>query len=188
MNALVTISLALAAMAVVVIGFRLWVRPPRGRSEWDPPQVRTVVVFSGDDPRFFSDDRPGGMFVGRYLFKMLCGGLAERGVQIENIGTIPYAHRAECVLEGERFALVFERHELRWVAGVEWVPESAAVRRHMALTHRIYSPPDTRALRHLLSALAEWLHSQPTLTEIQWHRKERWLLEDVSDPDDTPVR
>ena len=188
MDPLFTIALALLAMAAVVLGFRRFIRAPKGLSERDPPGVRTVAVFSGDDPEFFQDDAPEDQFVGRRLFAMLCDALAARGVAVENVRKVPFAHTAECVLAGQRFALVFERTEAQWVAGVEWVPDSAAVRRHIALTHRVYSPPDSSQLRQLLQTLDGWLKSQPRLREVRWHRKEKWLFEDTSDPAEVPVR
>ena len=188
MDPLLTTALILAVMAAVVLLFRLVIRAPKGMSETDPPGVRTVAVFSGDDPEFFQEDRPDDSYVGIRLFKLLCDGLAARGVLIENARKIPYAHRAECIVEDKRFALVFEWVEPRWAASVEWVPESAAVRRHIALTHRVFSPPDSSALRRLLSLLDNWIKAHPKLSHVQWHRKEKWLFEDPSDPDEVPIR
>jgi len=188
MHPLLTITLALLLMAAVVLGFRRFIRAPKGLSERDPPGLRTVAVFSGDDAEFFADDRPDEPFRGARLFQRLCEGLASRGVGIENTRTIPYAHWTECVVGRERFALVFERHEPQWVAGVEWVPDSAAARRHMALTHQVFSPPDSPDLRRLLSLLDAWLKSHPALSGVQWHRKEKWLFEDPSEPDEVPIR
>jgi len=188
MDALLSIIVALSLMGAAVVGFRLFVRAPKGLSERDPAGVRTVAVFSGDDPQFFKDDVPDEPFVGSRLCRMLAEGLAARGVGIENIGRIPFAHRVECVLGGKRFALILERHEQRWVASVEWVPETAAARRHIALTHRVFSPPDSTGLRQLLFALDHWLKSHPKLSGVQWHRKEKWLFEDATDPDELPIR
>lgn len=187
MDPLLSTILLLGLMGAVVFGFRRFIRAPRGLSERDAPALRTVAVFFGDDPEFLADDRPDEPFMGARLFRALCDGLASRGVEIENPGTVPNAHCAECVLGAERFALVFERHEPRWVAGIEWVPDSAAARRHMALTHRVYAPPDSPGLRQLLRSLDEWLKSHPKLSGVQWHRKEKWLFEDASDPADSPI-
>ncbi len=73
-----------------------------------------------------------------------------------------------------------------WAASVEWAPRSPAERRHVALTQQVFAPSDSAALRRLLSALDRWLKSQPKLTEIKWHRKEKWIAEDTSDPSDEP--
>lgn len=188
MDPLLATALILALMAGVVFGFRLWIRAPRGMSERDPPGVRTVAVFSGDDAEWFRDDPPDEPFVGIRLFQQLCEGLGARGVLVEKVGRVPFAQVAECVVEGARFALVLERAEARWVAGVEWVADSPAVRRHMALTHRVFSPPDGPALRRLLVVLHEWLQSHPKLADVRWHRKEKWLFEDASDPAEGPLR
>jgi hypothetical protein len=187
MDPFLATGLILAVMAGVVFAFRLWVRAPRGMSERDPPGVRTVAVFRGDDPEFFRDDQPEDPFVGIHLFQQLCAGLGARGVLVKNARRIPFAQVADCVVEDQRFALVLERAEARWVAGVEWVPDSPAVRRHMALTHRVFSPPDGLALRRLLGVLHEWLQSHPKLADVRWHRKEKWLIEDASDPAEGPL-
>jgi len=188
MDPLLATALILALMAGVVLGFRLWVRAPRGMSERDPPGLRTVAVFCGDDAEFFREDRPDDQFVGIRLFGLLCAGLSARGVLVENARRVPFAQMAECVVEEQRFALVLERAESCWVASVEWVPNSSAVRRYMALTHRVFSPPDGPALRRLLSDLHEWLRSHPKLADVRWHRKEKWLFDDPSDPAETPMR
>ncbi len=187
MDPLLTTVLLLGLMGAVVLAFRRFIRAPRGLSERDPPGLRTVAVFSGDEPEFFADDRPDEPYAGARLFQLLCEGLASRGVGIENPGTIPHAYWTECVVGGERLALVFERHDPRWVAGVEWLPDSAATRRHTALTHQVFSPPDSPGLRRLLLSLHDWLKSHPKLTGVQWHRKEKWLFEDPSDPAETPI-
>lgn len=182
-----TTILLLVLMGAVVFAFRRYVRAPQGRSERDAPGLRTVAVFSGDDPEFFADDRPDEPYTGASLFRLLCEGLASRGMEIENPRTIPYTYCADCVAGAERFTLIFERHETRWVTGVEWTPDSAAARRHMALTHRVFAPSDSPDLRRLLSSLDEWIRSHPKLSGLEWHRKERWLFEDASDPADAPI-
>ena len=75
--------LTLAAMGAVVLGFRMLLRRPRGVSSEDPPGVRTVAIFTGNDPEFFRDDRPDRPYVGIRLFEMLCEGLAALGFRIE---------------------------------------------------------------------------------------------------------
>lgn len=187
MDPLYSVLLVLAAMAGVVLLFRLYVRRPRGLSERDPEGVRTVAVFAGDHAEFFADDRPDELFVGGRLFTMLCDGLSARGVIVSQRGTIPYAHRAECEILGKRYGLVLEHHDGLWIASLEWLPDSGATRRYLQLTHRLFSPPDSPALRQLLGTIDDWLKSQPAISVVRWHRKEKWLYEDTSDPNGKPV-
>jgi hypothetical protein len=178
--------LTLALMAAVVIFFRSLVRRPRGMSDVDPVGVRTVAAFQGDAPEFFAQDHDGPL-VGIQLFHALCDGLARAGVEIAQRGTIQNAERALCVVGGERFALVLEWVEGLWVAGVDWVPASRAEIRHVALTHEVFAPPDSLALRSLLTTLDGWLKSQPLLSNVRWHRKEKWIAEDLSDAAGQPL-
>jgi len=177
----------LALMALVVVGMRLVVRRPRGVGHSDPPGVRTVVVFSGDAPEFFSEDRPDGPLVGIRLFSSLLEGLTAAGVVITQRKPVDCAQGAECLVDGQPYALVLEWLGPRWVASVEWVPRSAAERRHLAWTHQVYAPRDTQALRRLLSVLDSWLKNHPRLGEIRWYRKECWFQEDTSDPAESPL-
>lgn len=187
MDALVTTCLILGLMAVVVLLFRTVVRRPARASLRDPPGVRTVVVFSGKDPDFFRDDRPEQPFVGIRLFQALCDGLTGGRMAVENRGTMQNAHRAECLVGTERFALVLEWIEHSWVASVEWIPQSRAEMRHLALTGQVFAPPDSSDLRHLLTSLDNWLKRHPKLTDVNWYRKEKWIAEDTSDPGNTPL-
>ncbi|NQT12878.1 MAG: hypothetical protein HQ582_09015 [Planctomycetes bacterium] len=186
MEGSISTLLILGLMAAVVLLFRVFVRRPVRVSRQDPPGVRTMAVFSGDDPQFFLDDAEDGMLVGIRLFQMLSDGLAAERVRIENRGTIQNAQRAECVVEEERFALVLEWVDDVWAASVEWAPRSPAEKRHLALTQQVFAPSDSVPLRRLLSALDRWLKSQPKLTGVKWHRKEKWIAEDTSDPRDEP--
>jgi len=186
MDPLIATLLALGLMAGVVLLFRAFIRRPRGVSQQDPPGVRTVAVFSGDDREFFRDDKPDEPFVGIRLFEMLCAGMTAGRIRIGNRGTIENAQRAECLAGEEQFALVLEWIEGRWVAGVEWVPPSPSEKRHLALTGQVFAPPDSSHLRRVLSVLDDWLRGQPRLTDVRWYRKERWIAEDTSDPGDTP--
>lgn len=187
MHALATTLLILALMAAVVVLFRLFIRRPAGVTQVDPPGVRSVAVFSGDDAELFADDLPDRPFVGVRFFAMLCDALSAAGVGIENRGTIQYAQRAECVVGGRRFALVLERAEKLWIASVEWVPVSAAERRHLDLTAEVFSPPDSPEFRRLLTALDRCLRADPRLSALRWYRKEQWLAEDTTSPSDTPI-
>jgi hypothetical protein len=184
---LITTVAILLAMGVVVLAFRSFVRRPAKVTCEDPPGVRTVALCSGDDAELFADDDPDGPLVGVRLFSAICSGLATAGVEVENRGTIQYAQRAECVVGPDRFALVLERAENLWVVGIEWVPQSAAERRHLALTNQVFSPPDGPSLRHLLMAVDRLLRAQPMLGGVRWHRKEDWVAEDTTDPADSPV-
>jgi hypothetical protein len=186
MEGSISTFLILGLMAAVVFLFRALVRRPANVSQQDPPGVRTTAVFRGNDPEFFQDDAEDEMLVGVRLFQMLCDGLVADRVGIENRGTIQNAQRAECVVDLERFALVLEWTGDVWAAGVEWVPRSPAERRHLAMTQQVFAPPDSAALRRLLSALDRWLKAQPKLSAIKWHCKEKWIGEDTSDPSDEP--
>jgi len=187
MDPLIWTGLVLVVMAAVVLAVRLFVRRPRGVSPRDPPGVRTVAVFAGDDRDFFADDKPDEPFVGVRLFEQLCAGLAAGRVRIDHRGTIENAQRAECVAGNERFALVLEWIDRRWVAGIEWVPQSPAERRHLALTGQVFAPPDSRELRQVLLTLDDWLKAHPKLSDVRWFRKEQWIAEDTSDPGEVPV-
>jgi hypothetical protein len=180
MDALLSILLTLGLMAAVVFGFRLLVRPPRGLTCEDPPGVRTVVTFRGDNPELFREDREDQPLVGVRLFGMLCDGLSARGIVVENPGRLQNAQAAECAIDDQRLRLVLEWIAERWVVGVEWLPQSGAEKRHLALTHHVFSPPDSPGLRRLLGALDDWLKSQPRLSHVHWHRKEDWLAENTS--------
>ena len=186
MEVLIPTLLVLAGMAAVVLGFRAFLRRPAGVSEVDPPGVRTMVAFSGSDPEFFKEDRPDGLLVGIRLFQMLCDGLGADSIDVDRRGTIQNAQRAECAVGSERFALVLEWIDGSWAASVEWVPESSAEKRHVALTHQVFAPPDSPNLRRLLSALDRWIKKQPKLGNVRWYRKEKWIAEDTSDPCDVP--
>lgn len=186
MEGLASTLLVLGLMAAVVLLFRAFVRRPAGMSEVDPPGVRTMVTFSGNDSRFFEEDRPEEPFVGIRLFRMLCDGLASHQVVIDHRGTIQNAQRAECAVGNERFALVLEWIDGAWAASVEWVPESTAEKRHVALTQQVFAPPDSPNLRRLLLALDRWVKAQPKLSNVRWYRKEKWIAEDTSDPSDVP--
>jgi len=187
MEMVVSSFLAIGMMVAVVVIFRAFVRRPAGVWQEDPPGVRTMVVFRGNHPDFFEDDPPEGPYVGVRLFGELCDGLADQGVAVENRGTIQNAQRAECVLEGQRFALVLEWLEHRWLASVEWVPRRGAERRHLALTHRVYAPADSPALRRLLRAIDQWLRRDERLFDVKWHRKEKWIAGDQSTAAARPV-
>ena len=187
MHSLGLTAAILGVMGVVVIAFRAFIRRPSGVSGEDPPGLRTVAIFSGDDESLFADDERDGMLVGVWLFDAMCDGLAAAGVAVENRGTVQFAQRAECVVGCERFALVLERTESRWIAGVEWVAPTAAERRHVRLTSQVFSPPDSPAVRQLLTALDRWLKAQENLSDVRWHRKEAWTAEDTSDAAEEPV-
>ncbi len=187
MDAAITTLAVLGLMGAVVLLFRAYVRRPARMSQDDPPGVRTLVTFSGTDPELFEDDKEDGPLVGVRLFRMLCDGLTGGRIAVESQGTIQNAQRAECVAGGERLALVLEWVDRTWVASVEWVPETAAEKRHIALTQQVFAPPDGPGLRQLLSALDGWLKAQPQLTDVRWFRKEKWIAEDTSDPRDGPV-
>lgn len=186
MEVLIPTLLVLAGMAGVVLVFRAFVRRPAGVSEVDPPGVRTMVAFSGNDSEFFEKDRPDEPFVGICLFHLLCDGLTADSIGIDHRGTIQNAQRAECVVRSERFALVLEWIDGSWAASVEWVPESTAEKRHLALTHQVFAPPDSPNLRRLLSAIDRWIKDQPKLSNVRWYRKEKWIAEDKSDPREGP--
>jgi hypothetical protein len=188
MEVLIPTLLVLGLMAAVVLLFRAFVRrPAAGMSEVDPPGVRTVVTFSGNDSEFFEQDRPDEPFVGIRLFELLCDGLAADSVEIDHRGRIQNAQRAECVVGADRFGLVLEWIDGSWALGVDWVPESTAEKRHLALTHQVFAPPDTPSLRRLLSAIDRWIKNQPKLSNVRWYRKEKWIAEDPSDPRDVPL-
>jgi hypothetical protein len=187
MDGAISTLLVLGLMATVVLLFRRFVRRPARVSQDDPPGVRTMVAFSGTDPELFQDDTEERPLVGVRLFRMLCDGLAEDQVAVTSRGTIQNAQRAECVVGIERFALVLEWIDQTWVASVEWVPTTAPEKRHLALTQQVFAPPDSPALRRLLSALDHWLKAQPELADVRWYRKEQWIAEDTSDPSEVPV-
>jgi hypothetical protein len=186
LDGLLATGLIFGMMAVVVLVFRILVRPPVGVLSEDPPGVRSIVVFSGQDAEFFADDRPDEPLVGKRLFSVLCQGLAAEGIGVENRGRLQNAQRAECLVEGERFALVLEWLEDRWAASVEWCPTTRAERRHLAWTHQVFAPPDSSRLRRLLLALDAWLKRNRQFSQIRWHRKEQWFSEDYSNPANEP--
>ena len=194
MDTLVAILISLAPvlftlglMACVVFLFRLFVRRPRGVSGADAPGIRSVVVFHGDAPELFRDDREELPWVGVRLFKDLCAGLAAQGISIEDRGPVDHAQGARCRIDGEPFSLVLERFDDCWVASVEFFPRSAAEIRHVRLTRRLYAPGDSPALRRFLAALDAWLKSHPQLSGVGWHRKEKWLGSSFSDACPDPI-
>lgn len=172
---LVSTGIALALMAGVVVLFRLMVRRPRGLSHEDPPAIRTVAVFHGDDLELFGDDREEEPLVGVRLFRQLCQGLTARGITVEERGPLQNAQAAQCLVDEERLRIVLEWHEDCWVASVEYFPQTPAEARHMRLTRAVYAPRDSRAVRRLLGALDSWLKTHPKLSGVAWHRKENWL-------------
>ena len=94
---------------------------------------------------------------------------------------------AECVIEADRFGLVLEYLDPDWLASVDWAPESAAERRHVALTHQIFAPRDSPELRRLLATLDEWLKRNPRLSDVRWLRKQDWFAENTSNAADRPM-
>jgi hypothetical protein len=187
METLVPTLIAIGLMACVVLAFRLMVRRPRGLSHQDPPGIRSVAVFRGSDPGLFREDRDEEPLVGVHLFRQLCDALAVPGIAIEQTGPVQNAQGARCLVDGEPFGLVLEWFDDCWALSVEWVPQSRAEIRHMLLTHHIYAPRDSRALRRLLDILDRWLKSHPKLSEIGWHRKERWLEGDALEASPGPI-
>ncbi|MGQ9575096.1 MAG: hypothetical protein ACUVUC_07240 [Thermoguttaceae bacterium] len=187
MEPLLPMLVALGLMAAVVLGFRVFLRRPRGVGAEDPPGIRTVAIFSGSDPEFFRDDRQDKPFVGVRLFKLLCDALAARAIRVENRRSIQYAQGADCLVGDRRYSLVLEWVEGHWVLGVEWCPEKAAERRHLALTHQVFAPPDSPELRRLLRALDACLKDHPRLHHIGWHRKQDWLMETTGQPAPGPI-
>ena len=65
--------------------------------------------------------------------------------------------------------------------------ESAAERRHVALTHQIFAPRDSPELRRLLATLDEWLKRNPRLSDVRWLRKQDWFAENTSNAADRPM-
>jgi hypothetical protein len=109
------------------------------------------------------------------------------GIVIEQTGPIQNAQGMRCLVDGEPLGVVLEWLDDRWSLSVEWVPRSKAEIRHVMLTHHFYAPPDSRALRRLLTALDAWLKSHPKLSGIGWHRKEQWLDEGASEGEPSPI-
>ncbi len=186
LEALFSTAAILALMAAVVILFRFLIRRPTSVTDRDPPGLRTIVTFVGRHPVLFADDRDDKPFVGVRLFQMLCDGLAAGRIDVENRGTVQYAQRAECAVGSQRYLLVLEWIEETWMLSVEWIPTTQAERRHLALTHQVFAPHDGPELRRLLSAIDDWLKSQPAVSGIRWYRKEKWIAEDTSDPSPMP--
>lgn len=176
----------LLLMGLLVLGFRLYIRRPRGVGQDDPPGVRTVAAFFGSDPEYLADDDPERPFVGIRLFSLLLDGLKSAGIDVSNRGPVEFAQGAQLALDGQRLAIVLEWIDPRWAISVEWTPGSAAERRHVLWTHKVYAPADTPALRRVLTAIDGWLRAQPNIRGIGWHRKERWMREDPTDPAEKP--
>jgi hypothetical protein len=191
MAPLLSMLLTVAALAAVVLAFRMVLRRPRGLTSNDPPGVRTVAIFAGSDPEFFRDDRPEKLLVGIRLFGMLCDGLAARGITIQKPRNVQNAQGADCVVGAGRFTMVLEWLEegsaSRWVLGIDYRPRSGAERRHLALTHQVFSPPDSPELRQLLATIHAWLAGQRSLSEITWHRKQDWLTDNTASPAPGPI-
>jgi hypothetical protein len=187
MDPFLSTLLILAGMAAIVLVFRAVVRRPRGVTSEDSPGLRTVAVFSGTHESLFADDYEDKPLVGVRLFDDLCRGLAAAGVQIAERGPVENAQRAECVVGGERYWIVLEWLDPHWSASLEWVPRTPAERRHLTYTGYVYSPPDTPQLRELLIRLDRWLKSHSPLSDVAWHRKERWLARDATDPRPGPI-
>jgi hypothetical protein len=183
--------LTVAALGSVVLGFRMLLRRPRGVSGDDPVGVRTVAIFAGSDPEFFRDDRPEKLLVGIHLFEMICDGLAARGISIEKRRNVQNAQGADCVVGNQRFTMVLEwveeERNRRWVLSIDYRPRSGAERRHLALTHQVFAPPDSPELRQLLAAIHAWLTAQRSLDQIGWHRKQDWIAGVTTSPAAGPV-
>ena len=191
MQAFLPMFMTVAALGAVVLAFRMLLRRPRGVTCNDPPGVRTVAIFAGNDPKFFRDDQAEKLYVGIRLFGMLCDGLAARGIGIEKRRHVQNAQGADCVVGDQRFTMVLEWVEEEsanhWVLGIDYRPHSGAERRHLALTHQVFSPPDSRELRQLLTAIDAWLSAERGLSQIAWHRKQDWLTENTTDPAPGPI-
>lgn len=187
METLVPTLAGLALMAAVVYLFRRVVRAPRGVSREDPPGIRSVAVFRGEDPELFSDDRADEPYVGVRLFRQLCEALSAPGIVIEQTGPVQNAQGARCLVDGEPLGVVLEWMEGRWALSVEWVPRSKAEIRHVLLAQEFYAPSDTPAVRRLLTMLDRWLKTHPKLSQVGWHRKEDWMDQRPSAPAAVPV-
>jgi hypothetical protein len=180
MDPVLSTILIVAAMALVVVGFRALVRRPSGVGQEDAPGVRTVATFEGEAAEFFAEDPADGPLVGVGLFRGLCEGLAAGGVEIIGRGPVQNAQGAQCLVQSQRFRLVLEKLEECWVLCVEWAPQTAAEKRHLRLTREVFTPPDSPELRRLLAAVDRWLKGRPGIAAVRWHRKERWLGDDLS--------
>lgn len=187
MESLVPTLFGLILMAGVVVLFRRLVSAPRGLSQEDPTGVRSVAVFRGNDPELFCDDSPDEPFVGVRLFRQLAESLPGPGLAVEQSGPVQNAQGMRCLVDGEALGVVLEWLDERWALSVEWVPQTKAEIRHAMLSQHFYAPRDSRALRRLLAVLDRWLKSHPRLSGVGWHRKEKWLVEDLSDPAPGPV-
>ena len=177
----------LGLMACLVLLFRTYVRRPKGVSDKDSPGIRSVVVFQGDAPELFRDDREDLPWVGVRLFSDVCSGLTSKAIRIEERGPVEFAQGARCVVDEEPFNVVLERLDDCWVISTEWAPRTAAEVRHARLSRRVYAPGDSPALRRLLASLDAWLKSHPQLSGVGWHRKEQWLGSNFSDAWPVPV-
>jgi hypothetical protein len=51
----------------------------------------------------------------------------------------------------------------------------------------VFAPADGPALRRVLTALDNWLKHERKISRVAWHRKEKWIAEDTSDPGDGPI-
>ncbi len=187
MNAILSTLLIFVFMGTVVLLRWYFLRRPAMECWTDPPGLRTMAVFSGDDPEFFRLDNQDEAYVGTRLFQLLCNGLVDARLRVVEQGKLQNAHRAYVEVDSTRFALVLEHRDKRWVASVELAPSSRAEQRHIELSQRVYAPPDSPELRRLLTALDSWRQSQEKLSQVGWHKKQRWVDDDKSDPAAGPI-
>lgn len=187
MSAVVNTLLIFLFMGTVVLLRLYFIRRPAMQSWTDPPGLRTMAVFAGHDPEFFRLDNEDEAYVGTRLFELLCNGLVDARLRVVERGTLQNAHRAYVEVDSARFALVLEHRDKRWVASVEFAPTSPAEQRHIELSQRVYAPPDSPQLRRLLRALDSWLQSHEKLSQVAWHKKQRWVDDDKSDPAAGPI-
>jgi hypothetical protein len=182
--------IGLFILLFAVIGITIYMawrnRTPLDAREEDPPGVRSIVTFHGDDPSLTADDDPEDLLVGICLFDSIRDALNEFGVTFERRDRLQCAERLTAVVDDERFALVLEHVDPEWALSVEWAPSDDRERRYQEREYAVFAPNDGPALRSLLSDLDQAVQAHPLLSEVVWHRRQDWADGEWENGDDVP--
>lgn len=150
-------------------------RSPGDTRENDPPGVRSIVAFHGDDPSLFTDDEPEELLAGVRLFDVIRDALESEGATIEARDRLQCAERLVLLLDEDRFAIVLEHIDPDWVLSVEWAPSNDRERQYQEREFAVFAPKDGPPLRRLLTAVDQVIREHPLLSEVLWLPRQDWV-------------
>jgi len=182
--------IGLFILLFVVVGVTVFItwrnRSPQDAREEDPPGVRSIVTFHGDDPSLTAVDDPEDLLVGVHLFDSIRDSLIARGITFERRDRLQCAERLTALVDDERFALVLEHIDPDWALSIEWAPADDRERRYQEREFAVFAPNDGVALRRLLAEVDQTVREHPLLSEVVWHKRHDWADGEWEDGDARP--